>query len=106
MNSFNTDEETKKIILKYSNSNVDIFTFNQSKYPRIHNDSLTTVPETPKDEKSCWYPPGHGDFFRSIEKCGLLNKLIEAGKEYLFVSNLDNLGATVDQSNFWAFILF
>lgn len=42
------------------------------------------------------YPPGHGDVFASLEHSGLLEQLIEKGIEYLFVSNIDNLGATVD----------
>ena len=47
-------------------------------------------------DKSMWYPPGHGDIFDALSNSGLLDKLIEAGKEYIFVSNVDNLGADVD----------
>ena len=36
MNSFNTDEDTHKIIRKYSGFNISIHTFNQSRYPRIN----------------------------------------------------------------------
>lgn len=43
-----------------------------------------------------WYPPGHGDIYASFYNSGLLDQLIEQGKEYIFVSNIDNLGATVD----------
>ena len=96
MNSFNTDDETVQLIQKYSGKNVQILTFNQSRFPRIDKDTLVPIALTPYSEKHCWYPPGHGDFFRSIAKCGLLDKLIEMGKEYLFVSNIDNLGATID----------
>ncbi|XP_037480660.1 UTP--glucose-1-phosphate uridylyltransferase-like [Triticum dicoccoides] len=35
MNSFNTHDDTQKIVEKYSNSNIEIHTFNQSQYPRI-----------------------------------------------------------------------
>lgn len=34
--------------------------------------------------------------FESLLNSGLLDQLISQGKEYLFVSNVDNLGATVD----------
>ncbi|POI30359.1 hypothetical protein CIB84_005891, partial [Bambusicola thoracicus] len=44
----------------------------------------------------CWYPPGHGDIYGSFYNSGLLDNLIAEGKEYIFVSNIDNLGATVD----------
>jgi len=45
---------------------------------------------------SSWYPPGHGDVYRSLLRSGLLKKFIDQGKEYLFISNIDNLGATAD----------
>ncbi len=45
-----------------------------------------------------WYPPGHGDIYESFNNCGLLTELINQGKEYVFISNIDNLGATVDMS--------
>nr|ADE62529.1 UDP-glucose pyrophosphorylase [Gracilariopsis lemaneiformis]ANG56391.1 UDP-glucose pyrophosphorylase [Gracilariopsis lemaneiformis] len=97
MNSFNTDSETAKIIQKYQDTNVTITTFQQSRYPRIVKESLEPVPLT---HDGCahedWYPPGHGDFFQSIYSSGLVDTLLAQGKEYIFVSNVDNLGATVD----------
>ncbi len=43
-----------------------------------------------------WYPPGHGDFYEAFYNSGLLKQFIDEGKEYIFLSNSDNLGATVD----------
>ncbi len=43
-----------------------------------------------------WYPPGHGDFYESFNNSGLLSQLVGEGREYCFISNIDNLGATVD----------
>ena len=43
-----------------------------------------------------WYPPGHGDIYTSLKRSGLLDQFMAEGKEYMFVSNIDNLGATVD----------
>ena len=43
-----------------------------------------------------WYPPGHGDIYESFYNSGLLQQFIDQGKEICFVSNIDNLGATVD----------
>lgn len=43
-----------------------------------------------------WYPPGHGDFYESFKNSGLLKQFIEEGREYCFISNVDNLGATID----------
>jgi UTP--glucose-1-phosphate uridylyltransferase len=94
MNSFNTHEDTVKVVNKYSQSRATVFNFNQSKYPRIYKDSLSPVP--PDNDKEGWYPPGHGDVFRSFANSGLLDSMIKEGKEYVFISNVDNLGATVD----------
>ncbi|CAG6016474.1 unnamed protein product [Menidia menidia] len=99
MNSFNTDEDTKKILQKYTHHRVKIHTFNQSRYPRVNKESLLPVATNlsmagPNAE--AWYPPGHGDVYASFSNSGLLDQLIAQGKEYIFVSNIDNLGATVD----------
>jgi UTP--glucose-1-phosphate uridylyltransferase len=98
MNSFNTDEDTAKVIRKYKSFSVHIHTFNQSRYPRIKTDSLTPVPKTcdTKDDIEAWYPPGHGDFYLSFHNSDLLKKFIQEGRQYCFISNVDNLGATVD----------
>ncbi|KAI9791266.1 MAG: UTP-glucose-1-phosphate uridylyltransferase [Peltula sp. TS41687] len=96
MNSFNTDKDTSNIIKKYEGHNIDILTFNQSRYPRIFKDSLLPVPHSYQSPISDWYPPGHGDVFESLYNSGILDKLLERGVEILFLSNVDNLGAVVD----------
>ncbi|OAA48681.1 UTP-glucose-1-phosphate uridylyltransferase [Metarhizium rileyi] len=96
MNSFNTNDDTAAIIKKYEGHNVDILTFNQSRYPRIYKDSLLPVPKDFKSPISEWYPPGHGDVFESLYNSGILEKLLERGIEIIFLSNVDNLGAVVD----------
>jgi UTP--glucose-1-phosphate uridylyltransferase len=98
MNSFNTDEETGKVIMKYGHIKVKIYTFNQSRYPRVDKDSLLPIAKSSalKSDLEAWYPPGHGDIYESLHNSGLLNMFIDEGKEYMFVSNSDNLGATVD----------
>lgn len=96
MNSFNTDVDTSRIIQKYSSHSVEILTFNQSRFPRVDKESLTPLAKSSDAPASMWYPPGHGDLFESLSNSGLLDSLIAQGKEYLFVSNVDNLGATVD----------
>jgi len=95
MNSFNTHKDTEIILRKYESRACSIRRFNQSQYPRIIKDTGTPAAKdyVNKDE---WYPPGHGDLYRSLHNSGLLDRLIAEGKEYLFVSNIDNLGAGVD----------
>jgi UTP--glucose-1-phosphate uridylyltransferase len=96
MNSFNTDEDTAAIIKKYEGHNVDILTFNQSRYPRIYKDSLLPVPKSCDSNQAEWYPPGHGDVFESLYNSKILDTLINRGIEVIFLSNADNLGAVVD----------
>ena len=96
MNSFNTDEDTASIIKKYEGHNIDILTFNQSRYPRILKDSLLPAAKSYTSQLSDWYPPGHGDVFESLYNSGILDQLLERGIEILFLSNADNLGAVVD----------
>lgn len=98
MNSFNTDDDTQRIIRKYKGIDVDIYTFNQSCYPRINRDSFLPLAKhcDVNQDMEAWYPPGHGDFYESFKNSGLLKKFIKEGREYCFISNIDNLGATVD----------
>ncbi|KAI9861386.1 MAG: UTP-glucose-1-phosphate uridylyltransferase [Trichoglossum hirsutum] len=96
MNSFNTDGDTQNIIKKYEGYNIDILTFNQSRYPRILKDSLLPAPKSYDSQISDWYPPGHGDVFESLYNSGILDELINRGIEIIFLSNVDNLGAVVD----------
>ncbi|QEU58111.1 Ugp1 [Kluyveromyces lactis] len=96
MNSFNTDADTEHLIKKYSANRIRIRSFNQSKFPRVLRDSLLPVPQSFNDALDSWYPPGHGDLFESLHSSGELDALLAQGREILFVSNGDNLGATVD----------
>ncbi|BAT81302.1 hypothetical protein VIGAN_03098900 [Vigna angularis var. angularis] len=96
MNSFNTHDDTQKIIEKYQNSNIEIHTFNQSQYPRLVSEDFLPLPSKGRTDKDGWYPPGHGDVFPSLSNSGKLDALLSQGKEYVFVANSDNLGAIVD----------
>ncbi|KAG9442532.1 hypothetical protein H6P81_018386 [Aristolochia fimbriata] len=96
MNSFNTHDDTQKIVEKYTNSNVEIHTFNQSQYPRLVIEDFLPLPSKGNTGKDGWYPPGHGDVFPSLMNSGKLDSLLSQGKEYVFVANSDNLGAVVD----------
>jgi UTP--glucose-1-phosphate uridylyltransferase len=93
MTSFNTHEDTLRIIKKYANQQLRITTFNQSRYPRIFKETLLPCPKRADDNKKHWYPPGHGDLYNALLHSGVLDQLLSEGKEYLFVSNSDNLGA-------------
>lgn len=89
MNSFNTHDDTLKVIKKYEGRRCKIYTFLQNKFPRINKETLMPEPGE-------FYPPGHGDFYESFYKSMLLDKFIEEKRQYCFVSNIDNLGAGAD----------
>ncbi|MDT8447528.1 MAG: UTP--glucose-1-phosphate uridylyltransferase [bacterium] len=94
MNSFNTEQDTLKIIKKYE-EDLTIFNFTQNEFPRLRRDSFLPM-NRKKHGDAVSYPPGHGDFFDSIHQSGILDALLAAGKEFMFVANADNLGASVD----------
>lgn len=93
MTSFNTYEDTLRITQKYNKKPIRIMQFGQSKYPRILKDSLALCPQNGSDNAGAWYPPGHGDLYTSLYRSGVLDRLLKEGKQYLFVSDADNLGA-------------
>ncbi|KAL0572229.1 UTP-glucose-1-phosphate uridylyltransferase [Marasmius crinis-equi] len=97
MTSFNTHEDTLRITKKYANQQLRITTFNQSRYPRILKETLMPLPKRADDDKKHWYPPGHGDLYNALLHSGVLDQLLAEGKDYLFVSNSENLGAVVDE---------
>jgi len=96
MNSFNTHDDTLKVVTKYQNIGAKILNFNQSRFPRILKDSLLPMSGDPYSDKENWYPPGHGDVYKAFVNSGLVDQLLSEGKEYVFISNIDNLGATLD----------
>lgn len=76
-----------------------VCSFFSHRYPRINKESLLPIAKNmglSGENGEAWYPPGHGDIYASFSNSGLLDQLIAEGKEYIFVSNIDNLGATVD----------
>jgi UTP--glucose-1-phosphate uridylyltransferase len=69
--------------------------FVQHKEPKIRTDDLQPV-EWPDDPSLEWCPPGHGDLYTALLTSGMLEKLLEHGYRYAFVSNSDNLGAVLE----------
>lgn len=51
-----------------------------------------------EEDKKHWFPPGSGDVFRSLSRSGLLERYLKAGKEYIFISNVENVGGCLDMS--------
>jgi UTP--glucose-1-phosphate uridylyltransferase len=54
MNSFNTDDDTARIIQKYANHRIELMTFNQSRYPRVNKETLLPTPKSAVEDKGAW----------------------------------------------------
>jgi len=97
MNSFSTSDDTLDFFrTKYptlaAEEGLEML---QNKVPKI--DATTYEPATcPSDPSNEWCPPGHGDLYAALIGSGRLAALLEGGYKYMFVSNSDNLGATLD----------
>eukprot|EP01088_Endostelium_zonatum_P014004 TRINITY_DN2907_c0_g1_i1.p1 TRINITY_DN2907_c0_g1~~TRINITY_DN2907_c0_g1_i1.p1 ORF type:complete len:548 (-),score=121.95 TRINITY_DN2907_c0_g1_i1:86-1729(-) len=97
MNSFYTDTNVRKVLPKYDNLKTEIIPFVQRRYPRIDKESLLPVASHLNSESALeWYPPGHGDVYDALYQSGHLENLLNQGKKYLFISNIDNLGASIN----------
>ncbi|KAH0787914.1 UTP--glucose-1-phosphate uridylyltransferase family protein [Histomonas meleagridis] len=94
MQSFYTEDQMKPAIEKVKD--IRVLSYNQNKFPRIYEDTLEPVPKDDKSPLGEWNPPGHGDVFHCLRDSGLLDKLLAEGKRFIFISNIDNLGATID----------
>jgi UDP-N-acetylglucosamine pyrophosphorylase len=96
MDSFSTSSDTLAYLSRYADLAPDgKLDFLQNRIPKLLASSLCPV-EWPDDPELEWCPPGHGDLFPSLLGSGWLKQMADEGIEYIFVSNSDNLGATVD----------
>jgi UTP--glucose-1-phosphate uridylyltransferase len=92
MNSFSTDEATRKHS-GIAELNGDLpSTFVQNRVPRL--DAATLLPVGDGSNPEDWCPPGHGDIFTALQVSGVLEQLLSRGIRYAFLSNGDNLGAS------------
>lgn len=98
MNSFNTDADSRAVLSRYPELQGDIpLTMMQNKVPKVDQRTLRPV-EWPENPALEWCPPGHGEIYLVLKISGMLDALLDHGYEYLFISNVDNLGATLDLS--------
>lgn len=99
MNSFHTDVDSLAHLAKIpelaANQAPLPLSFVQHQVPRLCANSLEPI-SWPSDPEREWCPPGHGDLYTVLHASGLLASLIERGYRYAFVSNADNLGATLN----------
>jgi UTP--glucose-1-phosphate uridylyltransferase len=96
MNSFSTHDDTLDTLSKIQPSDRPLL-FLQNKFPKVLQDNFAPAnwPNNPELE---WNPPGHGDIYAAMYTSGVLKSLLDTGITYAFISNSDNLGATLDES--------
>ena len=98
MNSFSTSTDTLAHLQRYQEvglADAGEVEMIQNMVPKI--DAATFKPvEWPADPEQEWCPPGHGDLYPALVGSGWLDRLLNEGVKYAFVSNSDNLGAILD----------
>ncbi|MCP5502568.1 MAG: UTP--glucose-1-phosphate uridylyltransferase [Leptospiraceae bacterium] len=94
MDSFNTQKDCTELINKLGFKQKLPHSFIQNKVPRILQKNFHPIDL--EDKKQEWCPPGHGDIYLSLKQSGILQMLLDSGYEYAFLSNGDNLGATIE----------
>ena len=97
MDSFSTSDDTKAFL---QSAHPDLVAESdwelvQNMSPKIDASTMQPVTYPPASDME-WCPPGHGDLYPALLGSGMLQRLVDGGIKYLFVSNSDNLGATLD----------
>lgn len=96
MNSFATDASTKEHFAANDNfgrGEGDIEHFTQFVALRMTTDGELFRLD---DDGLSAYGPGHGDFAAAFRASGCLQRFVDRGGKYVFVRNVDNLGALAD----------
>lgn len=98
MDSFRTRDESLACLAQFPELDVGLpLDFLQHRVPKVLATTLLPAEAPPGDTAAMqWCPPGHGDLYAALWTSGVLTALRERGIRHAFVSNIDNLGATLD----------
>lgn len=93
MTSFATDDEVSRLASSMTTPGAPVRTF-----PQLVSLRLTPEGELfrGEDGRASAYAPGHGDLPFALRRAGLLAAFRDQGGELFYMSNVDNLGATLD----------
>ncbi len=98
MNSFSTQADSSAALAALANVDQETngpLDFLQHRVPKVSISDLEPA-EWPVNSSLEWNPPGHGDLYVALQTSGMLDALLEQGRDLAFVSNADNLGAAID----------
>lgn len=93
MTSFATDADVTRMAKAATSDAAPVETFSQFVSLRLNRDG--SVFRDTKGNVSP-YAPGHGDLSFALRRSGVLKKLRDSGVEYIYMSNVDNLAATLE----------
>ncbi len=97
LDSFHTREDSLAALARYGPLSADLpADVVQNRFPKLRDDGSLAPVAWPADPELEWAPPGHGDLYAVLQSSGLLDAALERGYRWLFASNADNLGATLD----------
>jgi UTP--glucose-1-phosphate uridylyltransferase len=92
MTSFATDAEIRKLLPAEEGPFTPAAAFSQFVSLRLRPDGeLLRVDGVPSP-----YAPGHGDLTFALRRSGILQRFVSEGGKLLYMSNVDNLAATLD----------
>ena len=98
MTSDATDQGIKKALVDVGRS--DVPTFRQDLGLRLDPEGNLF---RHADGRPSTYATGHGDAVDALRRSGLLARFVASGGRYLWIANLDNLGASIDPAILGAF---
>ncbi len=93
MTSFATESAIAESLAQRSHDRIETSSFPQFVSLRLREDGELFLN---RDRKASPYAPGHGDLPEAFATSGLLEDFLARGGKYLWMSNVDNLGATLD----------
>ena len=100
MTSEATEGPTREALAK-AGAGGHIATFTQDLGLRLTQEGRLFIGD---DGQPSTYAPGHGDLPDALRRSGLLAKFVAGGGKYVWIANLDNLGATIDEAILGMFI--
>ena len=93
MTSFATDADVTRLAKAATSERVPVETFPQYISLRVTADGQIF---RDGDGEASPYAPGHGDLSFALRRSGVLQKLVQQGVTHIYMSNVDNLAATLD----------
>jgi UTP--glucose-1-phosphate uridylyltransferase len=102
MSSFATHRDVTRLAAQASTPAAPVSAFSQFISLRLNQDG--SLFRDGQGQPSL-YAPGHGDLTFALRRSGTLKSLIEQGVTYIYMSNVDNLAATLDPAIIGAHII-